>query len=151
MEVRQKVREGDSPLCEACTQCWSLSCSVSPPPTCSYLEELEPPDYQHSNQPGPFPFSQAFQPQLFQPSQPQFSYLPPLPFPMPSSLTLPLPDDPFFTFPCPPSGGGMPQGYCPGPPSGHMLLQPPAGNMGKLGRNGKCPLVIEKTASLFAR
>ncbi|XP_069925991.1 homeobox protein NOBOX, partial [Oryctolagus cuniculus] len=112
--------------------------SITPPPTCSYLEELEPQDYQQNNQPGPFQFSQAPQPQLFQPPQPQFSYLPPFPLPMPSSLTLPPPEDPLFAFPCGPSGGGTSQGYCPVPPSGQMTLQPPTGNMGTVPWSDLC-------------
>uniref|UniRef100_A0A2K5DD73 Homeobox domain-containing protein n=1 Tax=Aotus nancymaae TaxID=37293 RepID=A0A2K5DD73_AOTNA len=93
--------------------------SIALPPPCSYLEELEPQDYQENNQPGPFQFSQAPQTPLFQPPQPQFPYLPSFPFSMPSSLTLPPPEDSLFTFPCG-SSGGTSQGYCPGPPAGNM-------------------------------
>ncbi|MBZ3879255.1 Homeobox protein NOBOX [Sciurus carolinensis] len=113
-----------------------LSPSVSPP-MCSYLEDLEAQDHQQSSQPGPFQFSQAPQTPLFQAPQPQFSYLPPFPFPMPSPLTFPPPEDPLFMFPCGPSGG-VSQGYYPGPPSGQILLQPPAGNMGAVPWSDLC-------------
>ncbi|XP_055447185.1 homeobox protein NOBOX [Bubalus kerabau] len=108
--------------------CGLWGTSITPPPACSYLEDLEPQEYQSSSsQPGPFPFSQAPQTQFFQHPQPQFPYL--HPFPLPSSLTPPLPEDPLFALSCGPSGGSS-QGYFPGPPSGPILLQPPAGNVG---------------------
>ena len=110
--------------------------SITPPPACSYLEDLEPQEYQPSSQPGPCPFSQTPQSQFFQHPQPQFPYL--HPFPLPSSLTPPLPEDPLFALSCDP-GGGSSQGYCPGPPSGPVLLQPPAGNMGESGLEEKPP------------
>ena len=111
--------------------------SITPPPACSYLEDLEPQEYQSSSsQPGPFPFSQAPQTQFFQHPQPQFPYL--HPFPLPSSLTPPLPEDPLFALSCGPSGGSS-QGYFPGPPSGPILLQPPAGNVGESGLEEKTP------------
>ncbi|KFO27139.1 Homeobox protein NOBOX [Fukomys damarensis] len=99
--------------------------SFTPPPTFSYLEDLESQDYQASHS-----FSQAPPTQLFQAPQSQLPFLPPLPFPMPSSLSFPPPpEDPLFSFPCGPAGGTS-QSYCPGPPSGQILLQPPAGNIG---------------------
>ncbi|XP_034504620.1 homeobox protein NOBOX [Ailuropoda melanoleuca] len=117
--------------------CGSWGTSITPPSTCSYLEELEPPDYQQSPQPGPFLFSQAPQSQLYQQPQPQFSYLHPFPFPTPQSLMPPLSDDSLFTSPYGPSAGPS-QGYFPGPPSGQMVLQPPAGNMGTVPWNDPC-------------
>uniref|UniRef100_A0A8C5UMX4 NOBOX oosis homeobox n=1 Tax=Microcebus murinus TaxID=30608 RepID=A0A8C5UMX4_MICMU len=113
----------------------SWGSSIDLPPLCSFLEELEPQDSQQNNQPGPFPFSQALHTQLFQPPQPQFPGLHAFPFPSP--LTLPPPEDTVFTFPCGP-GGGTSQGYCPGAPSGQMLLQPPAGNMGTIPWSDTC-------------
>ncbi|CAK6434463.1 unnamed protein product [Pipistrellus nathusii] len=110
---------------------------VTPPPTCSYLEELEPQDYQLSSQPGLFQVPQAPQTQLFQQPQPQFSYLHPFPFSAPSSLTPPLPEDAFFPPPYGP-GGGASQGYFPAPPAGQVLLQPPAGSMGTVPWNDPC-------------
>lgn len=110
----------------------SVPRSISSPPIRSYLEDLEAQDYQPSSQLGPIQFPHASQTPFFQPPQPQFSYLPPLPFPMPSPLTFPPPEDPLFMFPCGPSGGTS-QGYYSGPPSGQILLQPPAGNVGELG------------------
>ncbi|XP_044908860.1 homeobox protein NOBOX isoform X1 [Felis catus] len=117
----------------------SWGTSVTPPSTCSYLEELEPQDYQQSAQPGPFLFSQAPQSQLYQQPQPQFSYLHPFPFPMPHPLQPLLPDDPLFTSPYGPSAGTS-QGYFPGPPppSGQTVLQPPAGNAGTAPWNDPC-------------
>ncbi|XP_059788590.1 homeobox protein NOBOX [Balaenoptera ricei] len=115
----------------------SNQCSVTPPPSCSYLEELEPQEYQPGSQPGPFQFSQAPQTQLFQHPQPQFPYLHPFPFHMPSSLTPPLLEDSLSTLSYGPSGGTS-QGYFPGPPSGQILLQPPAGNMGTVPWNDPC-------------
>uniref|UniRef100_A0A2K5ZCV4 NOBOX oosis homeobox n=1 Tax=Mandrillus leucophaeus TaxID=9568 RepID=A0A2K5ZCV4_MANLE len=117
--------------------CGSWGTSITLPPHCSYLEELEPQDYQQSNQPGLFQFSQAPQPPLFQSPQPKFPYLPTFPFSMPSSLTLPPPEDSLFTFPCGPSGGTS-QGYCPGASSGQILMQPPAGNMGTASWSDPC-------------
>ncbi|XP_057588508.1 homeobox protein NOBOX [Hippopotamus amphibius kiboko] len=117
--------------------CGSWGTSITPPPTCSYLEELEPQDYQPSSQPGLFQFSQAPQTQLFQHPQPQFPYLHPFPFHMPSSLTPPLPEDSLFTLSCGPSGGTSP-GYFPGPASGQNLLQPPAGNVGTVPWSDPC-------------
>ena len=105
--------------------------SVTPPPACSYLEELEPQDYQQ----GLFQVSQA--------PQPQFPYLHPLTFPSPSSLTSPLPEDPFFPLPYGPSGGAS-QSYFPAPPAGQVLLQSPAGNLGELGLEEMVPLVTEE-------
>ncbi|KAK2096813.1 hypothetical protein P7K49_025847 [Saguinus oedipus] len=119
--------------------CGSWGTSIALPSPCSYLEELEPQDYQQNNQLGSFQFSQAPQTPLFQPPQPQFPYLPSFPFSMPSSLTLPPPEDSLFTFPCG-SSGGTPQGYCPGTSSGQILMQPPAGNMSELGLGEKVPL-----------
>ncbi|KAM9698216.1 homeobox protein NOBOX [Dama dama] len=118
--------------------CGLWGTSITPPPACSYLEDLEPQEYQpsSSSQPGLCPFSQTPQTQFFQHPQPQFPYL--HPFPLPSSLTPPLPEDPLFALSCGP-GGGSSQGYCPGPPSGPVLLQPPAGNMGESGLEEKPP------------
>ncbi|XP_068828544.1 homeobox protein NOBOX [Capricornis sumatraensis] len=108
--------------------CGLWGTSITPPPACSYLEDLETQEYQpSSSQPGPFSFSQAPQTQFFQHPQPQFPYL--HPFPLPSSLTPPLPEDPLFALSSGP-GGGSSQGYFPGPPSGPVLLQPLAGNVG---------------------
>nr|XP_023494578.1 homeobox protein NOBOX [Equus caballus] len=109
--------------------CGSWGTSVTPPPTCSYLEELELQDYQPSNQPGLFQFPQA--------PQPQFPYLHPFPFHMPSSMTPPLLEDSLFTLPYG-SNGGTTQGYFPGLPSGQILLQPPAGNMSTVPWNDPC-------------
>ncbi|NP_001423331.1 homeobox protein NOBOX isoform 2 [Homo sapiens] len=117
--------------------CGSWGTSITLPPPCSYLEELEPQDYQQSNQPGPFQFSQAPQPPLFQSPQPKLPYLPTFPFSMPSSLTLPPPEDSLFMFPCGPSGGTS-QGYCPGASSGQILMQPPAGNIGTASWSDPC-------------
>uniref|UniRef100_A0A8D0P3X1 Homeobox domain-containing protein n=1 Tax=Sus scrofa TaxID=9823 RepID=A0A8D0P3X1_PIG len=91
--------------------------SIMPPPACSYSEDLEPQDYQPSNQPGPFPFPHAPQTQLFQPPQPQFPYLQPFPFHMPMPFdptgTVPwndpcLPDLPFPGPFCPQALGSPP-------------------------------------------
>ncbi|XP_070279631.1 homeobox protein NOBOX [Myotis yumanensis] len=117
--------------------CGSWGTSVTPPPTCSYLEELEPQDYQLSNQLGLFQVSQAPQTQLFQQPQPQFSYLHPFPFSTPSSLMPPLPEDSFFLPPYGPNGGTS-QGYFSAPPAGQGLLQPPAGSMGTVPWNDPC-------------
>ncbi|XP_054188153.1 homeobox protein NOBOX isoform X1 [Homo sapiens] len=117
--------------------CGSWGTSITLPPPCSYLEELEPQDYQQSNQPGPLQFSQAPQPPLFQSPQPKLPYLPTFPFSMPSSLTLPPPEDSLFMFPCGPSGGTS-QGYCPGASSGQILMQPPAGNIGTASWSDPC-------------
>lgn len=121
----------------------SVPHSITPPPTCSYLEELEPSDYQQSNQTGPFPLSQGAQTQLCPHPQPQVSYLHPFPFHVPGSLTPPLPEDSLFMLPYGPSGGPS-QGYFPGPPSGQILLQPPTGNLGESGREAKVPCLIEE-------
>uniref|UniRef100_A0A2K6SZA1 NOBOX oosis homeobox n=1 Tax=Saimiri boliviensis boliviensis TaxID=39432 RepID=A0A2K6SZA1_SAIBB len=117
--------------------CGSWGTSIALPPPCSYLEELEPQDYQQNNQPGPFQFSQAPQTPLFQAPQPQFPYLPSFPFSMPSSLMLPPPEDSLFTFPCG-SSGGTSQGYCPGASSGQILMQTPAGNTGTASWSDPC-------------
>nr|XP_055190767.1 homeobox protein NOBOX [Nyctereutes procyonoides] len=117
--------------------CGSWGTSVTPPPACSYLEELEPQDYQAGTQPGPFPFSQAPQGQLYQQPQAQFPFLHPFPLPTPHPLLPPLPEDPLFTSPFGP-GAGLSQGYFPGPPSGQMVLQPPAGNVGAVPWNDPC-------------
>ncbi|XP_063105776.1 homeobox protein NOBOX [Cavia porcellus] len=104
--------------------CGPWGTSTTPPSTLSYLEDLETQEYQPSHQ-----FSQAPPNQLLQAPQPQLPYLPPLPFPMPGSLSFPPPEDTLFSFPCGSAGGTL-QNYGPGPPSGQILLQPPAGNMG---------------------
>ncbi|XP_013360017.1 PREDICTED: homeobox protein NOBOX [Chinchilla lanigera] len=104
--------------------CGPWGTSITPPATFSYLDDLESQDYQ----PG-YQFSQAPATQLCQGPQPQLPYLPPLPFPMPGSLSFPPPEDTLFSFPCG-SAGGTSQSYCPGPPSGQILLQSPAGSMG---------------------
>ncbi|EPY75973.1 homeobox protein NOBOX [Camelus ferus] len=117
--------------------CGSWGTSITPPPACSFLEELEPQDYQQSNQPGPFPFSQALPPPLFQQPQPQFPYLPPFPFHTPSSLAPPLPEDSLFAWSYGPIGGPC-QGGFQGPPSGQTLPQPPAGSMGAVPWNDPC-------------
>ncbi|XP_012877047.1 PREDICTED: homeobox protein NOBOX [Dipodomys ordii] len=119
--------------------CGLWGTSLTPPPTGSYLEDLESQDYKGSSQPGPFPFSQPPQSQLFPTPPAQFPYLPPFPFPFltPNSLAFPPPppplppEDSLFPFPCGPSGG-PPQSYFPGPPSGQILLPPPppVGNTG---------------------
>lgn len=115
-----------------------VSHSTTPPSTLSYLEDLETQEYQPSHQ-----FSQAPPNQLLQAPQPQLPYLPPLPFPMPGSLSFPPPEDTLFSFPCGSAGGTL-QNYGPGPPSGQILLQPPAGNMGKWGLERKSPLGLSK-------
>nr|XP_031310400.1 homeobox protein NOBOX [Camelus dromedarius] len=117
--------------------CGLWGTSITPPPACSFLEELEPQDYQQSNQPGPFPFSQALPPPLFQQPQPQFPYLPPFPFHTPSSLAPPLPEDSLFAWSYGPIGGPC-QGGFQGPPSGQTLPQPPAGSMGAVPWNDPC-------------
>ncbi|XP_048193696.1 homeobox protein NOBOX [Perognathus longimembris pacificus] len=119
--------------------CGSWGTSVTPPPSFSYLEDLEPLDYHASSQMGPFPFSQPPQSQLFQSPPSPFSYLPPFPLPFltPNSLTFPPLEDSLFSFPCGPSGGA-PQGYFPGPPSGQILLPPPIGNTGTAPWNDPC-------------
>ncbi|XP_054420211.1 homeobox protein NOBOX [Pteronotus mesoamericanus] len=110
--------------------CGPWGTSVTPPPACSYLEELEAQDYQQG-------LLQAPQTQLFPPPQPPFPCLPPFPFPSPSSLLPPLPEDPFFPLPYGPSGGAS-QGYFPAPPAGQVLLQPPAGNLGTVPWSDPC-------------
>ncbi|KAM7121112.1 homeobox protein NOBOX [Molossus nigricans] len=116
--------------------CASWGTSLTPPPTCSYLEELDPQDYPLSNQPGLFQVSQAAQTPLFQPPQPPAPYLPPLSFPTPGALTLPLPEDAFFPLPFGPSAGTS-QGYFPEPPVA-SLLRPPAGDLGTAPWNDPC-------------
>ncbi|KAH0508915.1 Homeobox protein NOBOX [Microtus ochrogaster] len=105
--------------------CGSWGTSVTSPPTCSNLEDLGPQDYQASSQLGSFQFSQAPQSPLFPPFQPHFPYLPPFPLPIPSFLP---PEDSLFSLPFGLSGDTS-QDYCPGPPPGQILLQPPTGNM----------------------
>ncbi|XP_003791664.1 homeobox protein NOBOX [Otolemur garnettii] len=126
--------------------CGSWGTSITIPPPCSFLEDLEPQDYQQSNQPGPCPLPQGPQSRRFQPPQPQFPSLPYFPYSGPSSLPLPLPEASLFTFPCG-SGGGTSQGYCPGFPSGQMLLQPPAGNMGTISWTDPCMPELPFSAS----
>ncbi|XP_036886210.1 homeobox protein NOBOX [Sturnira hondurensis] len=113
--------------------CGSWGTSVTPPPTCSYLEELEPQDYPQ----GLSQVSQAPPSQLFQTPPTQLPYLHPFAFPSPSSLTPPLLEDPFFPLPYGPSGGAS-QGYFPAPPGGQVLLQPPAGNLGTIPWSDPC-------------
>ncbi|XP_066110644.1 homeobox protein NOBOX [Saccopteryx bilineata] len=119
--------------------CGAWETSVTPPPNCSYLEELEVQDYQPSTQPGLFQASQGPQNQLFQHPQPQFPYL--HPFPTPSSLPLlpPLPEDTFFSLPYGPNGGPS-RGCFPAPPTGQVLPQPPApvGALGTVPWNDPC-------------
>ncbi|KAM4874076.1 homeobox protein NOBOX [Thomomys bottae] len=120
----------------------SVPLSMTPPPTCSYLDDLEPQDYQASNQMGPFQLSQPSlsQPPLFQTPQSQFSYLSPFPFPFltPNSLAFPPPEDSLFSFPCGPSGGPAPS-YFPGPSTGQILLPPPpVGNAGTASWSDPC-------------
>ncbi|KAM8812018.1 homeobox protein NOBOX [Rhynchonycteris naso] len=121
------------------SSCGAWGTSVTPPPNCSYLEELEVQNYQPSTQPGLFQASQGPQSQLFQHPQPQFPYL--HPFPAPSSLPLlpPLPEDTFFSLPYSPNGGTS-RGYFPAPPAGQVLLQPPApvGALGTIPWNDPC-------------
>ncbi|XP_055454319.1 homeobox protein NOBOX [Psammomys obesus] len=117
--------------------CGSWGTSITSPPTYSNLEDLGPQDYQASSHLGSFQFSQAPQTPPFPPLQSQFPYLPPFPFPIPSSLTfLPL-EDSLFSFPFG-LNGDLSQEYCPGPPPGQSLLQLPAGNMGPGPWNGHC-------------
>ncbi|XP_021575095.1 homeobox protein NOBOX [Carlito syrichta] len=127
MPLLMDVPGSDSSHKEGTCGLWGTSMAL--PPSCSYLEELEAQEYQQGNLPGPFQLSQAPQTQLFQRPQAQFSYLPSFPFPMSSSLTLSPAEDSLFMFSCGPSGGTS-QGYCPGAPSGQILMQPPAGNVG---------------------
>ncbi|CAO2603455.1 Homeobox protein NOBOX, partial [Lemmus lemmus] len=108
--------------------------SFTSPSTCSNLEDLGPHDYQASSQLGSFQFSQAPQTPLFPPFQPQLPYLPPFPLPIPSFLP---PEDSLFSFPFGLSGDTS-QDYCPGPPPGQILLQPPTGNMGPGPWSGHC-------------
>uniref|UniRef100_A0A8C6QJE0 NOBOX oogenesis homeobox n=1 Tax=Nannospalax galili TaxID=1026970 RepID=A0A8C6QJE0_NANGA len=117
--------------------CGAWGSSITPPPTCSYMEDLELQDHQPSGQMGSFQFSQAPQTQLFPPFQPQFPYLPPFPFPIPSSLAFLPPEDSLFSFPFGLSGGTS-QDYCPGPPYGQVLLQPPPGPMGPVPWSDPC-------------
>ncbi|KAF0874690.1 NOBOX protein, partial [Crocuta crocuta] len=128
----------DTPGSDGSHKDGSWGTSVTPPSTCSYLEDLEPLDYPQSAQPGPFPFSQAPQSQLYQQPPPQFSYLHPFPFPFPHPLQPLLPDDPLFPSPYGPCAGTS-QGYFPGlPSSGQTVLQPPAGNTGTVPWNDPC-------------
>ncbi|KAM9216351.1 homeobox protein NOBOX [Dugong dugon] len=124
---------GDGSLREG--PCASWGTSVTSPPTCPYLGELEPQDHQPGHQKGSFPFPPAPQPPLAQPPKPLFSYL--HPFPTPSSLTPPPLEDTLFPGPYGPHGGSS-QGYFPGPPSGQVLLQPPAGSMGPVPWSDPC-------------
>lgn len=122
--------------------------SITSPPTCSNLEDLGPQDYQASSQLGSFQFSQAPQTPLFPPFQPHFPYLPPFPLPIPSFLP---PEDSLFSLPFGLSGDTS-QDYCPGPPPGQILLQPPTGNMGELVLERKIPhfcLKLRKTQCLL--
>ncbi|XP_012412734.1 homeobox protein NOBOX [Trichechus manatus latirostris] len=124
---------GDGSLREG--PCASWGTSITSPPTCPYLEELEPQDHQPDHQKGSFPFPPVPQPPLAQPPKPLFSYL--HPFPTPSSLTPPLLEDTLFPGPYGPHGGSS-QGYFSGPPSGQVLLQPPAGSMGPVPWSDPC-------------
>ncbi|XP_075413557.1 homeobox protein NOBOX [Tenrec ecaudatus] len=103
--------------------CVSWGSSITPPPTCSFSEGLEPQDRHPAPQQDPLSF--------LGPPQPLFSCLNPFPFPVPSSGTPPTLEDTFFSGPFGLPGGPS-QGYFPGPPSGQVLLQPPAGSMGPL-------------------
>lgn len=110
--------------------------SITSPPTYSNLEDLGRQDYQASSQMSSFQLYQAPQPPLFPSLQSQSPYLPPFPFPIPSSLSFLPPEDSLFSFPFGFSGDSS-QDYCPGPPPGQILLQPPAGNMGEFGLESK--------------
>ncbi|CAH7469066.1 Nobox [Phodopus roborovskii] len=114
--------------------CGSWGTSATSPPTRSNLGDLGPQDYQASSQLGSFQFCQGPQTPLFPPFQPQFPYLPPFPFPVPSFLP---PEDSLLPFPFGLSGD-MPQDYCPGPPPSQILLQPHVGNMGPGPWSGHC-------------
>uniref|UniRef100_G3TG61 Homeobox domain-containing protein n=1 Tax=Loxodonta africana TaxID=9785 RepID=G3TG61_LOXAF len=117
--------------------CGSWGTSITSPPTCPYLEELEPQDHQPGHQKGSFPFPPGPQPLLAQPPKPMLSYLHPFPFPTPSSLTPPPMEDTLFPGLYGPHGGSS-QGCFPGPPSGQVLLQPPTGNMGPVPWSDPC-------------
>ncbi|XP_006887335.1 PREDICTED: homeobox protein NOBOX [Elephantulus edwardii] len=105
--------------------CVSWTTSITPPPSCPYLEELDPQGHQR----GAFPFPPAPQPPLSQPPQPLFPYL--HPFASPSSLTPPALDDALFPGPYSVHGGPS-QSFFLGPPTGQGLLQPPAGSTGQV-------------------
>ncbi|KAM5255794.1 homeobox protein NOBOX [Ctenodactylus gundi] len=111
--------------------------SMTPPSTCSYLEDPEPQDYQQGHQPGPFEFSQGPQTQLLQALPSQLPFLPPFPFPIPGSMTFPPLEDPLFSFPCG-SSGSMSQSYFTSPSSGQVQPQPPTGNMGTVPWSDPC-------------
>ncbi|XP_021021426.1 homeobox protein NOBOX [Mus caroli] len=115
----------------------SWGTSIASPPTYSNLEDLGPQDYQASSQLGSFQLSQAPHPPLFPSLQSQFPYLPPFPYPIPSSMPFLPPEDSLFSFPFGFSGDSS-QDYCPGPPPGQILLQPPAENMGTGPWSGHC-------------
>ncbi|XP_031236701.1 homeobox protein NOBOX [Mastomys coucha] len=117
--------------------CASWDTSITSPPTYSNLEDLGRQDYQASSQMSSFQLSQAPQLPLFPSLQSQSPYLPPFPFPIPSSLSFLPPEDSLFSFPFGFSGDSS-QDYCPGPPPGQILLQPPAGNMGTGPWSGHC-------------
>uniref|UniRef100_A0A673SLA3 NOBOX oogenesis homeobox n=1 Tax=Suricata suricatta TaxID=37032 RepID=A0A673SLA3_SURSU len=127
----------DAPSSDGSHKDGSWGTSVTPPSSCSYLEALEPQDYPQSAQPGPFPFPQAPQSQLYQQPQPQFPYLPPFPFPVPHPLQPLLQDDPLFPSPYGPCAGTS-QGYFLGATSEQTVLQPPAGNAGTVPWNDPC-------------
>lgn len=110
--------------------------SIASPPTYSTLEDLGPQDYQASSQLGSFQLPQPPQPPLFPSLQSQFPYLTPFPFPIPSSLPFLPPEDSLFSLPFGFSGDSS-QDYCPGPPPGQILMQPPAENMGEFGLGRK--------------
>lgn len=114
----------------------SILHSIASPPTYSNLEDLGSQDYQASSQLGSFQLSQAPHLPLFPSLQSQFPYLPPFPYPIPSSMPFLPPEDSLFSFPFGFSGDSS-QDYCPGPPPGQILLQPPAENMGEFGLESK--------------
>ncbi|KAG8508972.1 Homeobox protein NOBOX, partial [Galemys pyrenaicus] len=105
--------------------CGSWGPSVTSAHPCSYLEGLDPQDYQHSHPPGPFQFTQMPQSQLLQLPQAPYPDLHPFPFHVPGAPVLPLLEDSLFTLPY-----GASQAPFPGAPSGQILLQPPAGPLG---------------------
>ncbi|GAB1290759.1 Homeobox protein NOBOX [Apodemus speciosus] len=117
--------------------CVSWGTSLASPPTYSNLEDLGSQDYQASSQLGSFQLSQAPQSPLFPSLQSQFPYLTPFPFPIPSSLPFLPPEDSLFSLPFGFSGDSS-QDYCPGPPPGQILMQPPAENMGTGPWSGLC-------------
>ncbi|XP_037374602.1 homeobox protein NOBOX [Talpa occidentalis] len=108
--------------------CGSWGPSITSPHPCSYLEGLDPQDYQHGHPPAPFPFTQTPQPQQLQAAQAPFPDLPPFPFPAPSGPPLPLLEDSLFALPYCASQG--PFLGIQGAPPGQGLLQPPAGPLG---------------------